>query len=192
MRIVGISLLLVLLNAGCFRKGPAKYKGNVSYVEDVQPVKKKGEGSMAPEFSWYDSTGKRQSFRENIKGKVVMINFWATWCPFCKAVLPSLRAIEKSYDRSKVLVMGINTLIHTDESYQVDHLYRFAKDRGFDYQLLMDNNKNELWSVFGMDAGGVPVTVMIDRNGTIVKAMEGARSEEQYREEIDRLLQCCW
>ena len=189
MHINGTCLLfLFLFTTGCFKKDTVNYKGNVSQVESIVLSDSKGEGSEAPDFIWYDSTGKKQSFRENIRGKVVMVNLWATWCPFCKAVFSAMRAIDLHYDDTDVLVFGINTHINTDMSYRVDYLHRFAKDRDFGYQLLLDTDKKEMWKAFGMEPGGVPATVLINRDGIIVKAISGTKTEELYKEELEKLM----
>ena len=183
-----IYILILVLLTGCFKQKSKEHIGNVSFVQEIVATGEEREGSLAPDFFWYDESGKKVSFREYTNGKVVLVNFWATWCTFCKMTFSSLRAVNIDYADDDVVVIGIATYERTELTYRLDFVSKFVKERDMGFPVILDDDENSLWRAFGMDPGGVPTTVMIDRDGRIVKAFTGNRSEEGFAEEIVRLL----
>lgn len=186
-----ISLLrmlpLLLIFIGCRPEGNHKFKGSVSEVTDIIKSEKSGTGSMIPDFKWYNKKGEIQSFRQTAEDKVVVVNFWATWCLPCKMTLVALREINKKYSDKNVVVIGVSTLEPTDAAYRLDFISKFVEERSFGYQVLMDTDEKIMWSAFGMEKGGVPTLVFI-KNNRIVKAFSGSQSEESLTNEIENLL----
>lgn len=188
MRLYILILFLIFISSGCFKKQSKDYIGNVSFVQEIVATGEEREGSMAPDFFWYDESGDKVSFREYTKGKVVLVNFMATWCNFCKMTFSSLRAVNIDYTDEGAMVIGIATMERTEMSYRLDYVFRFVQERDMGFPVIIDDDENSLWRAFGMEPGGVPTTVMVDREGRIVKAFTGTRTEEGFAEEIIRLL----
>lgn len=183
-----IFLLFCILLVGCFKKETSSYINNVSYYDTIITYSVGGEGNLAPNFSWYNENGELITFKDYTEGKVVLVNFWATWCTFCKMTFSSLRAIDISYSDKNVVVIGIATHERTEATYRLDFISKFVRERDMGFPVILDDDEKSLWAVFGMEPGGVPTTIMIDSTGRITKAFSGNRTEEAFAEEIERLL----
>lgn len=188
IRKVSLLLLVAGLFSGCFKKETTNYIKNVSYYDEIITYSEGGDGKPAPDFSWYNEDGELTTFKEYTEGKVVFVNFWATWCQFCKMTFSSLRAINIDYANQDVVVVGIATHERTEAIYRLDFVSKFVRERDMGFPVIIDDDENSLWAAFGMEPGGVPTTVMVDRSGRIVKAFSGTRTEEGFADEIERLL----
>ena len=113
--------------------------------------------NTAPNFEATTLTGKKVSL-EQFKGKkAVWLNFWATWCPYCKKEIPALKEIHKKYG-DKVEVLAIN--IGVRDSVEK------AKDYAFEYDIPYDIIfSNDITALYGVQ--GTPTQVVIDINGKI-------------------------
>jgi cytochrome c biogenesis protein CcmG, thiol:disulfide interchange protein DsbE len=134
----------------------------------------------APDFILRDMQGKDIAL-SSLKGKVVLLNFWATWCPPCKAEMP---AMNKLYNEIKARGFEV-VAVSTDNSLSTIRDY-LAKNR-VDFPILHDEKKSvsKQYRVFSM-----PTTFLIDRNGTIVEKFYGEYdwTDSDVRKQIEKLL----
>lgn len=158
--------------------GSAAHIENVSQIEGVTPA----GGKQAPNFSWYDETGRKVTFSEFAKGHVVLLNFWATWCPPCRKELPDLIALSKEYKGKNAKLIGISL---DQDANVLAMVHEFVKKEGISYPIVIDNG--ELQSAYG-GIRGIPTTFYIDKNGIIVNRMVGLQSKETFRKGLDALL----
>lgn len=121
-------------------------------------------GNIAPDFSLETLEGEVLSLSD-FKGKKVFLNFWATWCPPCRAEMPDIQKFSEDED---VVVLAIN-LTHTEDSLTT--VDTFIQDRGFTFPVLIDKN-GEVAELFRVQA--YPTSYMIDSNGTIQYIALGA------------------
>lgn len=137
-------------------------------------------GKTAPlKFTLKDMNGvdvKLASF----KGKVILLNFWATWCGPCKKEIPDLIKVQEQYGND-VVVLGISI----DDP--LDKLKPFATAMHMNYPVLMGKDRQDVEDAFG-PFYGVPVSVFIDRDGKIWKRHTGIASKAQFEREIMALL----
>lgn len=117
---------------------------------------------------------------ESFKGKVILVNFWATWCLPCKAEIPDLIALQTKY-RSGLVVLGISV----DDT--AEQIKPFAAQYKVNYPMLVGNKREDVQDALG-PLGAVPVTVIIDREGRITKRHTGLGTREQFETEIKPLL----
>ena len=159
--------------------GPNPSKGGSA---DTAPSPDAGKNaySKAPDFTLKDANGRSVSLSSQ-KGKVVLINFWATWCPPCKAEMPSM---NKLYNEMKA--RGFEVIaVSTDNSLSA--VKDFLSKNRLDFPILFDENKTvaRQYHVFSM-----PTTFLIDRNGMIVDKFFGEEewTDADIRKKIEKLL----
>ncbi len=115
------------------------------------------------------------------KGKVILLNFWATWCGPCKVEIPDLVTLQDQY-RDDLVVLGV--LVQDDMN---DTIPPFASRYKINYPLLDGNNREDVESAYG-PFWGIPSSVIIGPDGRIAQKHSGIRSREQLEREITALL----
>ncbi len=138
-------------------------------------------GGEAPEFRLRNLRGGETSL-SSLRGKVVLINFWATWCGPCKAEMPSMEALYGSYDRADFEILAISI-----DTVSEERVRAYVDSFGFRFPILLDPQLivNELYQV-----RVVPMSLLIDRTGRIHKQILGARdwSDPDIRLTIEKLI----
>ena len=114
------------------------------------------------------------------KGKIILLNFWATWCPPCKVEIPDLIALQEQY-KDDIVVLGFSV----DDT--AEQLKPFAGEYKMNYPVLVGLGHENIQEAYG-PMWGIPVTVIIDRDGRIAKKQSGIRTKEQIEREIKALL----
>jgi thiol-disulfide isomerase/thioredoxin len=115
------------------------------------------------------------------KGKVVMMNFFATWCGPCKVETPWFVELQDEYREQGVAFLGVQ--IEDDPQL----LEAFATEYKVNYPMLVANDRTDLQEAYG-PFWGIPVTVMIQRDGTICKRHSGLATKDQFERDIKALL----
>ncbi len=144
VRLAGVALLLT--SAGCYsRSRPARI------------------GSAAPDFTVRDA--QRSVTLSHLKGQIVVLNFWATWCPPCVEEMPSLVQMQAKMKDKGITVLAIS--VDQDE----DAYHRFLQDHGVNLLSVRDADQksNDLYGTFKF-----PETYIIDRNGVVRRKFIGA------------------
>ena len=125
-------------------------------------------GQPAPSFTLSDLAGNEFGL-EQARGNVVLIDFWATWCPPCLRALPHIQAIHAKFDGKGLIVLGINN----EDPAKVA---QFATDKGLTFRTLSDPSGG----VFdAYDVEGIPTTVLIDAEGVVRRVYVGYTAEEE-------------
>lgn len=114
------------------------------------------------------------------KGKVVLLNFWATWCPPCREETPDLVALSKKYKAQGLEVVGIS--VDQDAAKAVPP---FVKEYGIPYTVLVPKGDEP---VLALAQGGIPTSVLLDRRGGVEGATTGMVSPQAMGEQIESLL----
>lgn len=135
----------------------------------------------APDFTLADLGGKKVSL-SSLKGKVVLLNFWATWCAPCRAEMPALNKLYLDLKEKGLVVLAVSV----DDAEKTVSAY--MKQKKFSFPVLMDADKEVAFDSYGVT--GLPTTVLIDRKGLLVETIVGERDwhEPQMKEKILRLL----
>ncbi len=115
------------------------------------------------------------------KGKVVLLNFWATWCAPCREETPGLVDLYARYRKRGLQVLGVSV------SDTRDQMPPFAREFKIEYPLLVGQDHDDLMESYGATMA-IPVTVLIGRNGTICDRHMGLLDLEQVEREIKALL----
>jgi cytochrome c biogenesis protein CcmG/thiol:disulfide interchange protein DsbE len=161
--------LAAVLMAACSTSAPVK-------AASVKPEK---DRKPAPDFALKDSDGKIVKLSD-YKGKVVLLDFWATWCGPCKIEIPWFMDIQrKSKDRGfEVLGVAMD-----DEGWEV--VRPFAAKMAINYRLVIGNDMTAQ-AYGGVDA--LPTTFLIDRSGKIAAVHVGLSSKKEFEDGIEQLL----
>ena len=135
-------------------------------------------GRPAPAFKLPDLKGQEISL-DQYKGKVVMLDFWATWCGPCRMTMPLLEKLQKEYPNNMVLLA-----INLEESR--DTVRDYIRQQGLNSHVLLDE-KGSLGEVYGTEA--IPMQVLIDKEGIVrdIKTGFSPTMAGQLRAEIERL-----
>ena len=132
-------------------------------------------GQPAGDFALSDLS--RRSFRlRDLRGKVVMLNFWATWCGVCRRGMPQLEALNREFSRSGLVLLGVN-----GESEQQSR--KFVTENGYSFPTLVDSG-GKVAGQFQVAA--IPTAVVIDRQGRIASYLVGLHSEKTLRDALER------
>ncbi len=130
-------------------------------------------------FSLQDISGKIYRLSD-YKGKIVIVNFFATWCRFCRMEIPELISLASDY-KDKVQIFSISV-----DDNPFDVLPKFVRDFKINYPVLIASE--DVISAYGGLTEGIPYTVLIDGNGVIVNSYLGARKKEVFENDIKKLL----
>lgn len=158
--IVVISIITLALIAGCTSR------------------EQEGATAVAPDFTLQDISGKKVRLAD-LKGRVVMLEFWATWCPPCRAEVPAIERLHTQYGGKGLTVLAIAL----DEGGW-DGVRSFVADRKISYTVLQGTEDVSTKYMVRL----IPSTVLIDKEGNIRKRYMGGGSNEALEQEIKALL----
>lgn len=135
-------------------------------------------GKQAPDFNLTDIEGKQVSLSD-FKGKVVILDFFASWCPPCRQEVPDFIELQKAYENDGFTVLGV-AMVRAAEAKS------FAEEFGINYPVLVDDGKAS--DIYG-PIRSIPTTFILDKDGKIVKMYIGFRSKQVFEADIKALLQ---
>lgn len=141
-----LSLTAILLYTGFITKG--------------DPIQEK---YLLTEF--YDWNGKKIRLAD-YRGKIVILDFWASWCEPCKKAAPLIDTLSQKTDRENFIFMGVNT----DDNKTLDELKKISKEFGMNYDSLLDP---ELKLTDELKVEGQPALLFLDRNGRLLHKQYG-------------------
>jgi peroxiredoxin len=134
-------------------------------------------GEKAPDFTLQNIDGTSASLSQ-FKGKVIILDFFASWCPPCRHEIPDFIALQNTYGNKGFAMIGIS-LVSPQESKD------FAAKEGINYPILVDDGK--VSSVYG-PVRSIPTTFVLDKDMKIVKMYIGGQPKEVFENDIKELL----
>ena len=117
---------------------------------------------------------------DKLKGKVVLLNFWATWCGPCRAEIPDFIRLYDQYKGQGLVIVGASV-----DQKGPSVVREFREQNGMNYPVAMA--ANELIERYG-PIRGIPKTILLDREGRIVQTYDGMRSGDVFESDIKKLL----
>jgi thiol-disulfide isomerase/thioredoxin len=177
--IVMVKMLFVLLialsvNTFSFDKNEINTKSN-----NVEYAVLKIDDNKAPDFTLKSFDGKTVKLSD-YKGKVVIIDFWATWCPPCRKGIPDLISIQNEY-KNDVVIIGISL----DSEKTLKDVPGFVKSYGINYPIVYGDEK--VVTAYG-GIEGIPTAFVVDKKGNVVDKHVGLVPKDTYVNKIKELL----
>ena len=136
-------------------------------------------GKPAPEFSLPDLEGNKIEL-SSMKGKVLILDFWATWCPPCKEEVPHLVRLQSKFRDQGLQIVGLSL-----DQGGAGKVKPFAEEYGVNYTMLIADD--ETAKAYG-GVAMIPTTFVVDRSGIVVKRFVGYTTPEAFEEAILPLL----
>ncbi|MGB9851297.1 MAG: TlpA disulfide reductase family protein [Candidatus Kapaibacteriota bacterium] len=149
----------------------------VFVAKSISPAK---PGNIV-DFVWTQN-GKEIKFSDYVKGKIVLLNFWGTWCPPCRREIPDLIEVHSEGEGKDFIVVGIT--LERDIENAETNVKEFARQKGVKYLNIIDKDQSIARAYGGINA--VPTTFIIDKRGKIVETLVGARMKQDFIDAINR------
>lgn len=149
----------------------------------------KSEENKTPaiDFELKDQYGKTHKLSD-YKGKVVFLNFWATWCPPCKMEMPDIQKLyekyEKQGEKSEVVVLSV-AAPNTQDEKNIDGIKAFLEENGYTYPVLMDDGG---YTFGAYRISSLPTTFMIDKEGNVFGYVQGGLTQEAMESIIEQTI----
>ena len=134
------------------------------------------EGKPAPDFTAPDLSGKPRALSE-FKGRVVLLDFWATWCKPCKDEQPDLKRLHQDFEKKGLTIIGLSV-----DSAQTSVVAEYAERHKLNY-LILHGDLPEGYPVLGL-----PTAFLIDRQGNVVKKLSGSKEYPRLVKAVEPLL----
>ncbi len=170
------------------KKEPVQEEKEVEEKKDDEDDKKSDKKVVpAIDFTLKDQYGKEHKLSD-YKGKTVFLNFWATWCPPCKAEMPDIQKIYETYDTEgddALVVLGVASPNIGGEGSE-EEIKAFLEENGYTYPVVMDTT-GEVFGAYGISS--FPTTFMIDRDGNVYGYVSGMLSEDVMQSIIKQTME---
>ena len=141
----------------------------------------KDKRTTAPKMSLKDVDGQKRQLAD-LKGRIVVVNFWATWCAACKAEMPEFTRVQQEYkDRGVEFIGAAN-----EPKSEADKVQEFVQKHEIQFPIWMEASISHL-NAFKVGPG-LPATAIIDQSGRVAARIKGETDAKELRSIIDRLL----
>ncbi len=154
-----------------------KFKPLVFTAKSITPAK---PGNLV-DFAWVQD-GKEVKFSEFAKDKIILLNFWGTWCPPCRREIPDLIEVHEEAQGKDFIVVGIT--LERDVVNAETNVKEFAQQKNIRYLNIIDKDQSIARAYGGINA--VPTTFIINKKGKIVETLVGARFKQDFIDAINR------
>ena len=175
--------LIMMMGLLMFAKGVT----TPNYIQpshEQQSTEEHKEALMAPDFTKQDQYGNEHTLSD-YRGKVVVINFWATWCSPCRAELPDIQEVYEEYgsNQEDVIILGM-TFPNMDKEQSKEGILDFIETQGYTFPTLFDESMELAYQYY---INAFPTTFFINKDGTVEGYANGMLTKETIQELIEKL-----
>lgn len=184
--ITSVAILGLIIFTGCNANNDTdSKKASVSSVKIKKQPPRPKNAVLAPDFSLATTSGEIVKMND-LLGKVILLNFWGTWCGPCRKEIPDFVKLYEKYQNDGLEIVGV-----TLTSGSPENIATFMDKWKMNYTVLTDISGDETQKVtanygraVGQPISGIPTTFLIDRDGYIVKSYLGPRSEKIFYNDL--------
>lgn len=178
------AVILILIGIMMFTGKGNSISNYVSPIAQNETAKEEKEDTKNPPltFALYDQNEQLVSF-EDLRGKIIFLNFWATWCPPCVAELGHIQELSEQYKESEDVII-LTTVLPGDRGVSKHDILDFIEENGYTMPVLFDDGT--LFGYFGINS--FPTTLMINRDGTPYGYAKGQLTKEMMEKLISQTL----
>lgn len=150
--------------------------------QNTAPDVKALTGKPIPAFKMTDTAGKAHT-NDTLKGKVVLLDFWATWCPPCRKSSPFMQKLHEGYSEQGLVVVGANAFERENKDGAAA---AYAKEHNYTYPMTVNNDA----FARSLNVRGIPTFILIDRKGTVRHVWVGFNDDmkQDFIKAADQLL----
>ena len=145
----------------------------------ILPAGVLGQEAKAPPLTLRDLQGRTVRLSD-YRGKVVLVNFWATWCPPCRAEIPDLVRLQREYAKQGLQIIGV-----TYPPERRARVLRFTRRLKVNYPVALGTRETK--ALFSSDET-LPLTIIVDRDGKVRETISGILLPDEFEEKIRPLL----
>ncbi len=160
-------LILLVVGSISYQKG---YLDDLVRAEEIEVGTEVGQ--MAPDFSLKNLAGEKVTLND-LRGKKVLINFWATWCYYCRQEMPDLQKLYLNHSDITVVTVNLGEAKNT--------VLDFINKNNYDFPVLLDSNREVTYKYL---VRATPINYFLDENGVITDKQIGAMTYEQMLETL--------
>ncbi len=150
----------------------------------INPIQEASKAAAASLYSanMMDANGVKQPL-DRYRGKIIVLNFWATWCPPCREEMPELSQLQQEYQNKNVVVIGI-------AEDELEPVQEFLQTSPVSYPVFIAENEHmELGASLGNHKAVLPYTVIIDANGNVLQSFFGKINKPLLEKSLQNILQ---
>jgi peroxiredoxin len=163
-------------DASIIEEQPGEISGNIDEYLSSLGIAKSG-GQMADDFTLETTEGKQVSLSD-YRGKIVFLNFWATWCPPCRREMPAMEKLYQKFKDQDFVMLAV------DLQEKLEKVIKFMRDNKLNFPVLIDS-EGKAGSKYGIRS--IPTTFLVDKHGKIIGRAIGGR--EWSNEEMFKLIE---
>lgn len=167
---------------------PADYQDGASVAADTESNSERvknsiglEEGKTAPDFKLETLSGETVKLSD-YRGQVVLINFWASWCPPCKAEMPHMEEFYKENKEKQFTILAVNL---TNMDRGMDEIQSFVNDYGLTFPILLDQDGK---TGTEYQAHAIPTSYIVDQKGVIIHKITGPMSKDMMNDMVSSLI----
>lgn len=162
-----------------YNKLSKDYNNDIISQSTTNPEQQSNNANSAPDFTVLDMNGNRVSLSD-YRGKPVVLNFWATWCYYCKEEMPDFNEAYKNHPEVQFLMVDATDGIQETQ----EKAKSYVAEQGFEFDIFFDTDQE---AVSNYSVTGLPATYFIDKNGNIAAQRIGMMDKDTLENGINMI-----